>query len=169
MELFKHRVTVGRPLDKAVKLVALMDIIFAVFYCTLQLYEIEIYFKENGTEKQKSSDEEYSYTANSDINHPVNKFAAKIPHYMVIGVLVVGLLIEIWLCRLLYGAAKHGDAVALKKWWWLRCSLTVFNFLITIGRILEMELDFMDILFVLVYLWRIFELTLTFLFKRQLT
>ncbi|ODM97655.1 hypothetical protein Ocin01_09024 [Orchesella cincta] len=174
MELFQPRVTVTMPLDRACITAAWVDIVLAVVNCAFGFHVVDSMLElakpkdefPNGINPEEISYHEFGLHRKA---HPENHFTTiAVMTYGLICYIIFILGVEIWLCRLLYGAAKHGDVVALKKWWWWRLSLFLIDFVISISRVLDAEHDILDFSLILFYTWRTSELIVTFLFKRQL-
>jgi len=106
------------------------------------------------------------------INDP-EEFAVDIGNlFFFLLLLMIGtmgyIIFELWMCRLLLGAAKNLDKENCKRWWWYRLAMSIILLFLCIVLTLVVSRGWFSWLLELVIFYRAYELVVIHQFKNEI-
>ncbi|CAL8129244.1 unnamed protein product [Orchesella dallaii] len=169
MDNFLQRAFLGRPLDKVLKGMAIVDLVTGLFGLGLGIWLICNRYGGIADALERSASDVKGIASEDEIAraHEQVRTEMFVISSISLAVVVADSACEMYLFGILWSASNDGNATKLKRWWWIRLGVSLFNTSLKISGIVALGLKWFDITTLMIFLYRFAELVLVRGFRKQ--
>ncbi|CAL8129243.1 unnamed protein product [Orchesella dallaii] len=168
-----QRAFLGRPLDKVLKAIAIVDVVTAILYMVVGILIIHHQYGGVADDLERVA-LDLKYVATEHDNNEIARAhddvltETAITSSVHLSIYIAEFACEIYLFWNLWTASNDGNEIKLKRWWWIRLCVSLFNTCLNFTGSVLLGLEWHDLIFLTIFIYRFAELVLVRGFRKQI-